>query len=678
VTVDAHAPATAVVPSAVQSVAEALALPGAYEAGAYGLVVVGAGHAGCEAALAAARLGVPTLLFTMNLDAVGNMPCNPSIGGTAKGQLVREVDALGGEMGRLADRTFLQFRMLNASRGPAVFSPRMQIDRRRYQLLMKSTLERQPGLDLRQGEVVRLLASPVGDAAPVASGATTSGATAFRVEGVQTRTGAVHRCRAVVLATGTYLAGRIILGDVSYPGGPDGLFPAVGLSDSIRALGLALRRFKTGTPVRVHRGSVDFRGLAPQPGDAAVVPFSFSDEEDGALLGRPQVPCHLTWTTPETARIARDNLHRSPLFSGAIEGVGPRYCPSVEDKFVRFPDRERHQVFLEPTGDDTEEIYLQGMSSSMPEDVQVRMVRSLPGLERAHVMRSAYAIEYDCLDPQQLRATLETKRVAGLFGAGQVNGTSGYEEAAAQGILAGINAANAILGRPPLVLDRSTSYLGVLVDDLVVKGTNEPYRMMTARAEYRLSLRQDNADARLTPVGREVGLVGDAAWARFESRAARIADEIARCRATVVPPSPARDALCDALGTARPEGGIPLADLVRRPELSYDALAPLDPGRPVLPSALRQEVEVTLKYEGYIAREQERIDRFHHLESRPLPDSLDYAAIRGLRIEARQKLAALRPATLGQASRISGVSPADVSVLLVALAARDAQGGNRP
>ena len=646
-------------PGDAYTLTEAFAQPGAYEAGSYGLAVVGAGHAGCEAALAAARLGVSTILFTMNLDAVGNMPCNPSIGGTAKGQLVREVDALGGEMGRLADRTFVQFRMLNASRGPAVFSPRAQIDRRRYQMAMKSVLESQPGLDLRQGEVVRIITVPVDGG--------------FRVEGVQTRTGAVYRCHTVVLATGTYLAGRIILGDVSYSGGPDGMFPAVGLSDSIRALGLTLRRFKTGTPVRVHRGSVDFRHLSVQPGDPVVTPFSFADEEDQDLLGRPQLPCHLTWTTSETARIAKENLHRSPLFSGAIEGVGPRYCPSVEDKFVRFPDRERHQVFLEPMGVDTDELYLQGMSSSMPEDVQVRMVHSLPGLEHAHVMRSAYAIEYDCLDPQQLRTTLETRHISGLYGAGQVNGTSGYEEAAAQGILAGINAANACLGRPPLTLDRSTSYLGVLVDDLVVKGTNEPYRMMTARAEYRLSLRQDNADARLTPVGRSVGLVGDVAWARFEARQARIVAEIARCRETVVPPSPARDALMDALGTTRPEGGIPLADLIRRPEATYAALAPIDPHRPDLPPALAFEVEVTLKYEGYIAREQERIDRFRHLETRPLPGSLDYDAIHGLRIEARQKLSKLRPETLGQASRISGVSPADLSILLVHLSSLGGQ-----
>ena len=650
----------------VLSVAEALSLPGAYDAGTHGLAVVGAGHAGCEAALAAARLGVPTILFTMNLDAVGNMPCNPSIGGTAKGQLVREVDALGGEMGRLADRTFLQFRMLNASRGPAVLSPRMQIDRRRYQMAMKSALERQPGLDLRQAEVVRLLASPAGPAADPA----------WRVEGVQTRTGAVHRCAAVVLATGTYLEGRIILGDVSYPGGPDGMFPAVGLSASIRALGLALRRFKTGTPCRVHRASVDLRHLSVQPGESPAVPFSFADEDDGALLSRPQLPCHLTWTTPETARLARENLHRSPLFSGAIEGVGPRYCPSIEDKFVRFPDKERHQVFLEPTGEDTEELYLQGLSSSMPEDVQVAMVRSVPGLERAWILRSAYAIEYDCLDPQQLRASLETKRVAGLFGAGQVNGTSGYEEAAAQGILAGINAAHAVLGREPLVVDRSQGYLGVLVDDLVVKGTNEPYRMMTARAEYRLSLRQDNADARLAPLGRAVGLVGDADWARFEAKQKRIADEIARLRATAVPPSPARDAWCEAVGTARPEGAVLLAELLKRPEVAYDALAPVDPGRPALSSAVRFAVETAVKYEGYVAREQERIDRFRKLETRAIPDGLDYAAIRGLRIEARQKLAAVRPATLGQASRISGVSPADVSVLLVALGARAGKEGS--
>lgn len=634
---------------------QALQLPGAWLAGETDIVVIGAGHAGCEAALAAARLGAQTMLFGMNLDALANMPCNPNIGGTAKGQLVREIDALGGEMGRAADRTMIQFRMLNASKGPAVLSPRAQIDRRAYQTLMKQTIERQPRLSLRQGEIVDILAEQTEEG--------------FRVTGVQTRTNAIFRCQAVVAATGTYLEGRIIIGDCQYSGGPDSMFPSQGLAESLRGLGLPLQRFKTGTPVRVNALTVDLECLERQDGDSRVVPFSFANENNPLLDSTDQLPCWLTWTTPETAEIVRDSLHRSPLYSGEIEGVGPRYCPSIEDKFVKFPDKERHQVFVEPIGRDTEEMYLQGMSSSMPEDVQLQMVRSLPGLSAATIQRSAYAIEYDCLDPTCLKPSLESRDVQGFFAAGQINGSSGYEEAAAQGLIAGINAARRLAKKSPLVLDRSQAYIGVLIDDLVTKGTTEPYRMMTARAEYRLILRQDNADSRLTPVGYEIGLIDDARWQSFQTKQQNIETETERCRQTRVRPSAEVNQVLAQAGSTPISNGMSLADLLKRPELNYQRLAAIDPDRPSLYWAEQFAVEVQLKYEGYIRLEMGRISHFRKMEAKALPPDLDYLAINGLRIEARQKLHRLRPLSVGQASRISGVSPADISVLLVYLQA---------
>ena len=613
-----------------------------FDAGQYDVAVIGAGHAGIEAALAAARLGCRVVIFTINLDWVGNMPCNPSIGGTAKGHLVREIDALGGEMGRAADANLLQSRMLNRGKGPAVHSLRAQIDRRAYSATMKHTLERTPGLDIRQAEIVSM----------------------ERARGewrLTTRLGARYAAAAAVLATGTFLKGRIFVGDVSYEGGPDGMFAATALTDSLVRLGVSLRRFKTGTPARVLRSSIDFTGLERQPGDEPVVPFSFETREQLHNL----LDCHITWTTAQTKQVILDNLHRSPLYGGKIEGIGPRYCPSIEDKIVRFADKERHQVFIEPCGANTEEMYLQGLSSSLPEDVQLKLLRTIPGLERVQVMRPAYAIEYDCCDPLQLDATLEFLDLPGLYGAGQFNGSSGYEEAAAQGLVAGVNAALKIQGRPPMRLDRASSYIGTLVDDLVTKGCTDPYRMMTSRSEYRLVLRQDNADERLTPVGREAGLVDDTRWAHFCARKEAKRAERRRLETTVLPPTQAVNDRLVSCGTAPLCSGARLSELLRRPQLDYAALAPLDSGRPPLEPLVREQVEVEFKYEGYIRRQQAAIDEMRRLENRLLPPDIDYTTITGLRKEAQEKLGRVRPRSVGQASRISGVSPADISVLIV-------------
>jgi tRNA uridine 5-carboxymethylaminomethyl modification enzyme len=620
-----------------------------YHAGEYQVAVIGAGHAGIEAGLAAARLCCRTAVFTINLDAVGNCPCNPSIGGTAKGHLVREIDALGGEMGKTADACLLQMRMLNRGKGPAVHSLRAQIDRRRYAAVMKHKLELQENLDLRQAEVTALRRGEKG-----------------RWELV-TRMGAVFTADTVVVATGTFLGGRVYIGDVSYESGPDGIFPAAFLGESLRALGISLRRFKTGTPARVLRSSIDFEGLEVQPGDEPVIPFSY--ETQGPLQNR--AVCHSSWTNAETKRIILENIHRSPLYGGKIEGVGPRYCPSIEDKIVRFADKERHQLFIEPCGEDTEEMYLQGMSSSLPEDVQLAFYHSIPGLQRALIMRPAYAIEYDCVDPLQMDATLEFRDFPGLFGAGQFNGSSGYEEAAAQGLVAGVNAAKRVLGQEPLKLDRASSYIGTLIDDLVTKGVNDPYRMMTSRSEYRLVLRQDNADERLTPIGRGIGLIGDERWARFCEKQEQKKQERRRLAQTVIPPSEAVNDILKACGTSPISTGVRLIELMRRPQLGYESLAPVDPTRPPLPANVLEQVEVEVKYEGYIRRERAQIEEMRRLEGRLLPADIDYAGITGLRLEAREKLGRVRPANVGQASRISGVSPADISVLLIWLASQD-------
>ena len=615
--------------------------------------VIGAGHAGIEAALACARLGFDTVLFTINLDAVGNMPCNPSIGGTGKGHLVFEIDALGGEMGKAADEVTLQSRTLNLGKGAAVHSKRIQTDRAAYRARMKHTLETTAHLRLIQAEIVAVdVVEKDGKK---------------RVSALTTALGEVYTVRAAVLATGTYLDSEIFVGDVSYKSGPDGLMGASALSDNLRALGLPLRRFKTGTPARVNRRSIDFTNLAEQPGECPITPFSARTDAH-AFDNLVQIPCHIVYTNAETHRIIRDNIRRSAMYSGKIHGTGPRYCPSIEDKLVRFADKERHQLFIEPLGRDTEEMYIQGFSTSLPTDVQQAMLHSLEGFAHAEIMRYAYAIEYDCIDPTALYPTLETKEVTGLYGAGQFNGTSGYEEAAAQGLVAGINAAMQLLGREPLVLPRASSYIGTLIDDLVTKGTNEPYRIMTSRSEYRLLLRQDNADARLTPYGHRVGLVDDMRYTAFLEKQAAIDAEVERITKTNIPPSDAVNALLVQSGSAPIATGAKLADLVRRPELSYDLLAPVDSTRPTLPRAVRFSAEVRVKYDGYIRRELAEVKKLQKLEEKLLPPDIDYAAIGGLRLEARQKLNKIRPRSLGQAMRISGVSPADISVLMIRLA----------
>lgn len=613
-----------------------------YDAGYYDVVVIGAGHAGIEAALAAARLGCTTAVFTINMDAVGNCPCNPSIGGTAKGHLVREIDALGGEMGRTADASFIQSRMLNLGKGPAVHSLRAQIDRREYSKIMKHKLEQTEGLHLRQAEITELY--PEGD-----------------LWKVVTRLHGEFTAKAVILATGTFLGGRIYVGDVNYESGPDGMFPSAFLGDSLRKLNLSLRRFKTGTPARVLRSSIDFSKLEEQHGDDPVVPFSYDTDEPG----ENRAICHIAWTNSETKRIILENIHRSPLYSGDIEGVGPRYCPSIEDKIVRFSGKERHQVFVEPCGLDTEELYLQGMSSSLPEDVQLAFYHSIEGMEQMQIMRPAYAIEYDCVDPLQLEATLEFREHPGLYGAGQFNGSSGYEEAAAQGLIAGINAARKIQGKAPLTLDRASSYIGTLIDDLITKGCSDPYRMMTSRSEYRLVLRQDNADERLTPIGREIGLIPDCRWERFCEKQAQKQAERKRVEKLVLSPSDALNQLLTEVGTSPITTGVRMVELLRRPQLTYRILAPFDPDRPDLPDSVFENVEIEIKYEGYIKRQKSDIEEMRRLEQKLLPKDADYTTLVGLRTEAQEKLQSVRPANIGQASRISGVSPADVSVLLI-------------
>ena len=621
-----------------------------YYMGEYEVAVIGAGHAGIEAALAAARLGAKTAIFTMSLDAIGNMPCNPSIGGTAKGHLVREIDALGGEMGKAADTTFLQSRMLNRGKGPAVHSLRVQSDRDAYHREMKRRLEQQEGLDIIQAQVCDLRTDETG-----------------AIRELVTQLGAVYRVQTAIICSGTFLHGRIYVGDVSYESGPDGLHAAVGLSEALERLGIGLRRFKTGTPARVRRDSIDYSQLEVQAGDEPIIPFSFETPREGL---KNQVVCHIAYTNETTHEIIRQNIHRSPLYGGMIEGVGPRYCPSIEDKVMRFSEKPRHQSFVEPVGLDTEEMYLQGLSSSLPEDVQLQIYRSIKGFENIKIMRNAYAIEYDCIDPLDLKATLEFIKVPGLYGAGQFNGTSGYEEAAAQGLIAGINAARRVQGKEPVILDRASSYIGTLIDDLVTKGCSDPYRMMTSRSEYRLLLRQDNADQRLTPLGHELGLINEERWQAYQDKQQQIAQEKKRIEKLTFGPSEALNRMLVEKGTAALETGVHASDLIRRPQLTYQDLAPFDTERPPLADEVTEQVEIQIKYEGYIQKQLMQVEQMRKLESRLLPEDICYEQVRGLRLEAIEKLQRVRPYNIGQASRISGVSPADISVLLIYLSSR--------
>ncbi len=615
----------------------------------YDVVVIGGGHAGIEAALASARLGKQTAMFVMNMDSVANMPCNPSIGGTSKGHLVREIDALGGQMGLSADQCFVQSKMLNSSKGPAVHSLRAQIDRRKYHGYMKQVLENEQNLDIIQAEVVEIR--------------TENGA----VSEIRTKNGAVYGCKAIVVATGTYLKGKVVIGEVSYESGPDGVFPANELSQSLLNLGIELRRFKTGTPARINVKTMDLTKMEVQSGDEDIKSFSFMNEENKELLSRPQIDCYLTYTNEETHKEIRANIHRSPLFNGSISGVGPRYCPSIEDKVMRFADKERHQIFIEPMGDNTGEMYIQGMSSSLPEEVQKRLYKTVPGLENCRFMRSAYAIEYDAIDSTKLSLGLQYKDIPGLYFAGQINGSSGYEEAAAQGLIAGINAVRGIDGKDEFTLDRSEAYIGVLIDDLVTKGTNEPYRMMTSRSEYRLMLRQDNADLRLTEKGHVVGLVSDERYKNFLNKKDMIEKELERVRTTLIKANDDTNNLLESLESSTITKGTKLAELLKRTEVTYDNTSSIDPSRPVLPRSVREQVEIQVKYEGYIKLQQEQIDRFKKLEEKKLSDRIDYEQIKGLSLEARQKLNKQKPTSVGQASRITGVSPADISVLLIYL-----------
>lgn len=621
-----------------------------YYMGEYEVAVIGAGHAGIEAALAAARLGAKTAIFTMSLDAIGNMPCNPSIGGTAKGHLVREIDALGGEMGKAADATFLQSRMLNRGKGPAVHSLRVQSDRDAYHREMKRRLEQQEGLDIIQAQVCDLRTDETG-----------------AIRELVTQLGAVYRVQTAIICSGTFLHGRIYVGDVSYESGPDGLHAAVGLSEALERLGIGLRRFKTGTPARVRRDSIDYSQLEVQAGDEPIIPFSFETPREGL---KNQVVCHIAYTNETTHEIIRQNIHRSPLYGGMIEGVGPRYCPSIEDKVMRFSEKPRHQSFVEPVGLDTEEMYLQGLSSSLPEDVQLQIYRSIKGFENIKIMRNAYAIEYDCIDPLDLKATLEFIKVPGLYGAGQFNGTSGYEEAAAQGLIAGINAARRVQGKEPVILDRASSYIGTLIDDLVTKGCSDPYRMMTSRSEYRLLLRQDNADQRLTPLGHELGLINEERWQAYQDKQQQIAQEKKRIEKLTFGPSEALNRMLVEKGTAALETGVHASDLIRRPQLTYQDLAPFDTERPPLADEVTEQVEIQIKYEGYIQKQLMQVEQMRKLESRLLPEDICYEQVRGLRLEAIEKLQRVHPYNIGQASRISGVSPADISVLLIYLSSR--------